>query len=111
MAELITALAPEIINGPIGEAELRTDGLFAYLMASQEEPEFAVGAWRNLKLLRACTEEGLLYSGPHMREKGELSCVHHSFSHAKVLAMILEHGLESRLCDGILPRAKMKTPR
>lgn len=88
-----------------------SDGcLLAYLMGSQEEPELAAGAWKNLKMLRACTKDGLLYAGPHMWEKGELPCVHHSFSHAKVLASVLEQGLESRLCDEELPRKKMKAP-
>lgn len=88
-----------------------SDGcLLAYLTASQEEPELAAGAWKNLKMLRACTKDGFLYTGPHMWEKGELPCVHHSFSHAKVLASILEQGMESRLCEGKLPRTRMKAP-
>ena len=88
-----------------------SDGcLMAYLMASELESDLAFGAYKNLMLLEKCTKDGFLYGGPHMWEKGELPCIHHGFSHAKVLAGILDRGLETRFQDGILPRTKMEKP-
>lgn len=68
-----------------------------YLLAADGEPDFAAGAYKNLKLLEACTHDGCLYGGPYTYETGEYACVHHAFSHAKVLAGILDRGLEEML--------------
>ena len=68
-----------------------------YLLAADGEPDFAAGAYKNLKLLAACTHDGCLYGGLHTHEIGEYACVHHAFSHAKVLAGILDRGLEGLL--------------
>ncbi|MEG0216057.1 MAG: hypothetical protein RR685_07985, partial [Hungatella sp.] len=78
-----------------------------YLLAADQEPIFGIAAYKNLKLLEKCTHDGFLYGGPHLYEIGELPCVHHAFSHAKVLAGILDQGIEDRLCDGMLPRQQM----
>lgn len=86
-----------------------SDGcILGYLLASEEEPELAAGAYKNLQMLKACTHNGFLYGGPQMWEAGELPCVHHGFSHAKVLAAVLDRGLEGRLCNGELPRTQLK---
>ena len=68
------------------------DGCQALLNAlGKDEPMFAEAAYRNLLLLKRCTD-GLLYGGPHYRRHGELPCVHHAFCHAKVLAQVLDEG-------------------
>lgn len=81
-----------------------------YLLGADEEPEFGIAAYKSLKQLEKCTHNGFLYGGPHVWESGEPPCVHHAFSHAKVLAGILDRGLENRLSDGILPRQELKHP-
>lgn len=81
-----------------------------YLTGADVEPEFGIAAYKNLKLLEQCTHDGFLYGGPHVWEMGEAPCVHHAFSHAKVLAGILDRGLEDRLMDGELPRMELKHP-
>lgn len=81
-----------------------------YLIGADEEPEFGIAAYKSLKLLKECTHHGFLYGGPHVWEMGETPCVHHAFSHAKVLAGILDHRLEDRLMDGTLPRQGLKHP-
>ena len=68
-----------------------------YLLAADGEPDFAAGAYKNLKLLEACTHDGCLYGGLYTHEMGEYACIHHTFSHAKVLAGILDRGLEELL--------------
>lgn len=49
--------------------------------------------WKNLELLQECTQDGLLSGGPHYKSAGQPSCVHHTFTHAKVLAGILDRNL------------------
>ncbi|MBR5257841.1 MAG: hypothetical protein IKV51_02705, partial [Clostridia bacterium] len=69
-----------------------SDGCQALLNAlGKTEPVFAEAAYRNLMLLKSCTD-GLLYGGPHYKRHGELACVHHAFCHAKVLAQALDEG-------------------
>lgn len=63
------------------------------LLYGKKEPAFARAAARNLRLLKECTHEGLLYGGPHYLAAGQPPCVHHTFTHAKVLAEIMDRGL------------------
>ena len=67
-----------------------TDALFRL---GKDDPVFAEGAWRNFEQLKDCTHGGLLYGGPDYHRRGEPSCVHHTFSHAKALAGALDGGL------------------
>jgi hypothetical protein len=62
----------------------------AYVLLAQHEPAFREAAWRNLELMAACTHGGLLYGGPHYFEHGDLPCAHHTFTHAKALATVLD---------------------
>ncbi len=65
----------------------------ALLELSEYESSFRDAAARNLELLEMCTSRsGLLLGGPGYEEAGQSPCVHHSFTHAKVLAAILDHG-------------------
>ena len=44
--------------------------------------------------MAACTHEGLLFGGPDYEAAGQPPCVHHTFTHAKVLAEILDRDLQ-----------------
>ena len=65
----------------------------AYALLADREPSFLEAAWRNAKLFKKCTHDGLLYAGPHNYRHGELPSVHHTFCHAKALATLLDHGI------------------
>jgi hypothetical protein len=39
-------------------------------------------------LLQRCTADGLLHGGPHYVSHGVKPCIHHTFAHAKVLALV-----------------------
>lgn len=80
------------------------------LLGARWEPDLGTAAFKNLSLLERCTFDGLLYGGPHMRGKGEPPCVHHTFTHAKVLAGILDQRLWPYLRDGSLPRSRLEKP-
>ena len=64
------------------------------LLYGAERPEFVRAARNNGKLLAACTHEGLLFGGPDYEAAGQPPCVHHTFTHAKVLAEILDRDLQ-----------------
>jgi hypothetical protein len=64
----------------------------AYIMLSPYEPTFREVARRNLELMTACTHDGLLYGGPSYFAHGDRPCIHHTFSHAKALATVLDSG-------------------
>lgn len=68
-------------------------GAFAMLVAA--DPVFGEAARRNLALYLACTHGGLLHGGRDYHAHGEPPCIHHTFCHAKVLAMALDEGTES----------------
>jgi hypothetical protein len=63
-----------------------------YVVMSKFEPRFREAARRNLELMAACTHDGLLYGGPGYFEHGDLPCIHHTFTHAKALATVLDRG-------------------
>lgn len=65
-----------------------------YGTLARYNPLFEEAAYRNTKLLRDCTHEGLLYGGPMYAAAGEPPCVHHTICHAKALAAMLEQGIE-----------------
>jgi len=62
----------------------------AFVLLAQHEPKFREVAWRNLELMATCTHDGLLYGGPHYFAHGDLPCIHHTFTHAKALATVLD---------------------
>jgi hypothetical protein len=74
-----------------------SDGaLPAYLGLSGEETGFYAAAERQLTLLSKCTVDGLLYGGPHLAARGAKPCVHHTFTHVKALADVLDSGVAAR---------------
>jgi hypothetical protein len=62
----------------------------AYVLLAQHEPKFREVAFRNLELMAACTYNNVLYGGPHYFEHGDRPCIHHTFTHAKSLATVLD---------------------
>ncbi len=62
----------------------------AFVLLASYEPKFREVAWRNLQLMVKCTHNGLLYGGLHYFDHGDLPCVHHTFTHAKSLAIVLD---------------------
>jgi hypothetical protein len=63
-----------------------------FVLMSKFDPQFREAARRNLELMAACTHDGLLYGGPGFFEHGDLPCIHHTFTHAKALATVLDRG-------------------
>ena len=78
----------------------------AYVLLAQYEPQFREAAYRNLELMAACTHDGLLYGGPDYFVHGDQPCIHHSFTHAKSLATILDSGDEK-----LVPKPRLALPR
>lgn len=78
----------------------------AYVLLAQHEPKFREVAWRNLELMAACTHDGLLYGGPHSFAHGDLPCIHHTFTHAKALATVLD-----RADSDLAPAQRLSLPR
>jgi len=62
----------------------------AYVLLANHEPKFLEVAHRNLELMAACTHNNLLYGGPHYFAHGDQPCIHHTFTHAKALATVLD---------------------
>jgi hypothetical protein len=64
----------------------------AYALLADHEPKFLEAAYRNLELMSACTHNNVLYGGPHYHAHGDQPCIHHTFTHAKALATVLDSG-------------------
>lgn len=62
------------------------------VLMSKFDRRFREAARRNAQLMAACTHEGLLYGGPDYFMHGDSACVHHTFTHAKALATVLDRG-------------------
>ncbi|SMC79857.1 hypothetical protein [Cellulophaga tyrosinoxydans] len=63
----------------------------AFGMMAHINPAFGTAAVKNTELLQRCTADGLIHGGPHFVEAGIAPCVHHTFTHAKPLAALLDH--------------------
>ena len=71
-----------------------SDGAAAALLyLSRYDSSFGLAALRNLSLMRDCTHDNLLYGGPDLYVAGESACIHHTFTHAKIPAFIINEGL------------------
>ena len=64
----------------------------AFVVLAGHDPRFLEAAHRNLQLMSDCTHGNLLYGGPDYHHHGDLPCIHHSFTHAKALATVLDRG-------------------
>ncbi|MGN0906303.1 MAG: hypothetical protein ACI4NM_04085 [Bullifex sp.] len=67
----------------------------ALLLLSEHDKTFSAAAVRNIELMKRSTSSGLLAGGPDYEKAGQGPCIHHSFTHAKVLAGILRRGLDA----------------
>jgi hypothetical protein len=63
-----------------------------YALFAEDHPAFATAVFENTRLYRQCTADGLLHGGPHYASHGVKPCVHHTFTHAKALAFLRDHG-------------------
>ncbi|MFC5624797.1 hypothetical protein [Algoriphagus winogradskyi] len=79
----------------------------AFSLMAGYNPAFGTAAFKNTELLKRCTADGLLHGGPHYVSHGIKPCVHHTFAHAKSLAVILDHWDQMPTIDqsNPLPRA------
>ena len=69
-----------------------TDGCQpAFGMMAHKNPALGTAAVKSTELLRRCTADGLLHGGIHYLSHGIKPCVHHTFSHSKNLAAMLDH--------------------
>ncbi len=77
----------------------------AYALLADRDPLFLQVAHRNALLLRRCTKDGILYGGPHNIARGVSSSLHHTTTHAKCLATVLDVGIPpiEDLAGGPLP--------
>ncbi|HWW96569.1 MAG TPA: hypothetical protein VNY74_02690 [Edaphobacter sp.] len=78
----------------------------AYVLLAQHEPKFLEVAHRNLELMSACTHNGLLYGGPDYFAHGDQPCIHHTFTHAKSLATVLDSNVAQ-----LTPSPRLTIPR
>jgi hypothetical protein len=78
-----------------------------FALFAEDHPAFATAVVENTRLYRRCTADGLLHGGPHLASHGVKPCVHHTFTHAKALAALRDHGdLARRIhTTAPLPRA------
>lgn len=83
-----------------------TDGCHpGFILLAPYEPRLKEAARRNLELMAACTHEGLLYGGPDYLAHGDFPCIHHTFTHAKALAAVIDR------CKDPLPASPLTLPR
>ena len=73
-----------------------SDGIQGGLVLRPEDPVWREAAWRGFALFEKLTVDGLLAGGAMHREAGQPVCVHHTFTHAKTLAHMLESGMTFR---------------
>jgi hypothetical protein len=69
-----------------------SDGLAGLLPFARFDERIAEVVRRNVAYMRACTHDGLLHGGPHLNRHGRAACIHHTFAHAKALAVALDGG-------------------
>jgi hypothetical protein len=60
----------------------------AFSLMAGYNPAFGTAAIRNAELLQRCTADGLIHGGPHYVSHGVKPCIHHTFAHAKVMALV-----------------------
>ncbi len=78
----------------------------AFVVLAEHDPRFLEAARRNVELMARCTHDGLLYGGPDYFAHGDAPCIHHTFTHAKALATVLDRGGAN-----VLPSGPVALPR
>ncbi len=69
-----------------------------FVVLAEHDPRFLEAARRNVELMARCTQDGLLYGGPDYFVHGDAPCIHHTFTHAKALATVLDRGSLRTCC-------------
>ena len=81
-----------------------SDGCIAMChLLSEIDPIYAEVGYRNFELMKQCTHDGLLCGGKHYASAGYAPCIHHTFEHAKSLALALNRGFAK-------PEQRLKLP-
>lgn len=62
-----------------------------FSLMADRNPAFGTAAYKNAELLQRCTADGLLHGGPHYVSHGIKPCIHHTFTHAKVMAFVQDN--------------------
>jgi RNase P/RNase MRP subunit p29 len=75
----------------------------AFSMMADRNPAFGTAAIRNAELLQHCTADGLIHGGPHYVTHGVKPCIHHTFTHAKVMAFVQDKMKVMPKFDGSTP--------
>ena len=75
----------------------------AFSMMAGYNPAFGTAAIKNAELLQRCTADGLLHGGPHFVSHGVKPCIHHTFAHAKVMALVQDKMHAMPKVDSITP--------
>ena len=72
-----------------------TDGSAeAFLLFADKSPVFKTAAWKHIELLdRTTSSDNLLLGGPDYEKMDQLPCIHHTFTHAKILASVIDNGI------------------
>lgn len=78
----------------------------AFSLMADRNPAFGTAAFKNAELLKRCTNDGLLHGGPHYVSHGIKPCIHHTFAHAKVMALVQDkkHTMPTVNASTPLPR-------
>lgn len=78
----------------------------AFSLMAGYNPAFGTAAMKNAELLQRCTADGLIHGGPHYVSHGIKPCIHHTFAHAKVMALVQDKMHSLPKFDGLaeLPR-------
>lgn len=75
----------------------------AFGLMAKYNPAFGTAAIKNAELLKRCTADGLLHGGPHYVSHGVKPCMHHTFAHAKVMALVQDRASELTEVDAEAP--------
>ena len=82
----------------------------AYGLLADRDPAFAKAVEMNTRLLAACTHGGILYGGPHLKQRGYLPCIHHTFCHAKALATLIDCGFAAKYPAAVWRNCRARSP-
>ncbi|MDF4221637.1 hypothetical protein PXC01_08575 [Maribacter sp. M208] len=63
----------------------------ALVLMADRNPALGTAAVKYTKLLKRCTNNGLLHGGLHYVSHGIKPCIHHTFAHSKPLAHLLDN--------------------
>ena len=80
----------------------------AFALMADRNPAFGTAAIKNAELLKRCTADGLLHGGPHFVSHGIKPCIHHTFTHAKVMALIQDRIPSMPKVDDSTPLPRVK---